>query len=180
MVTYDLALPVPATGEVPTETQCRLAQAAEGAGYDHVPHPRVLGPGGVRQARLLRGPGRDDRPGDWNRPRSIRDHPASLHRRRPRSTNSPRARTLLGLGLSGPAVIENWHGVEFEPALRRQRETIKIVRQVLSGEEISYDGKPFDLEHFHLRFDPPRANLGIYVAAQGETNVELAGGFGDG
>ena len=77
-------------------------------------------------------------------------------------------------------MIENWHGVEFEPALRRQRETIKIVRQVLSGEEISYDGKPFDLEHFHLRFDPPRANLGIYVAAQGETNVELAGRFGDG
>lgn len=43
MVTYDLALPVPATGEVPTETQCRLAQAAEGTGYDHVLVPESWG-----------------------------------------------------------------------------------------------------------------------------------------
>lgn len=77
-------------------------------------------------------------------------------------------------------MIENWHGVEFEPALRRQRETIEIVRQVLSGEEISYDGKLFDLEHFRLRSGPPRANLRIYVAVQGETNVELAGSVMDG
>src|SRR5699024_2746042 len=39
-----------------------------------------------------------------------------------------RGRAFLGIGLSSPNVIESWHGVEFQPALRRQRETIEIVR----------------------------------------------------
>ena len=86
---------------------------------------------------------------------------------------------VLGLGLSSPAVMENWHGAEFEPALRRERETIEIVRRILSGDPVAYQGHLFDLDFGPLRFDPPD-NVAIYLAAQGPTNVRLTGEFADG
>jgi len=89
-------------------------------------------------------------------------------------------RAVLGLGVSSKKVIEEWHGVQFKPALRRQRETIEIVRRVLSGDAVDYDGTVFDLEEFRLRFEPPRESVPIYVAAQGETNCQLVGEFADG
>lgn len=89
-------------------------------------------------------------------------------------------RAVLGLRLSSPTVIESWHGVPFEPGLRRQRETIEVIRAALSGDPVEYEGAVFDLDHFHLRFEPPRSDVPILVAAQGPTDVELAGGVGDG
>lgn len=88
-------------------------------------------------------------------------------------------RFRLGLGPSGPLVIENWHGAEFGNPLRRTRETIEIVRQVVSGEVVSYDGEYFDLDGFRLRCDPPET-LPIDAAAMGPKAVELAGRFADG
>ncbi|WP_247730372.1 LLM class flavin-dependent oxidoreductase [Halovivax limisalsi] len=85
---------------------------------------------------------------------------------------------LLGLGLSSDNVVEQWHGVAFEPALRRQRETIEIVRQALSGEPLEYDGTVFDVEHFRMRFEPD-PDIPICVGAQGPKNCELTGGFAD-
>lgn len=179
MVTYDLALPVPATGEVSTEKQCELALAAEDAGYEHVLVPETWGREAFARLGYFAahvetiGLGTGIIPVHSRSPALIAQAGATID-------ELTDGRALLGLGLSGPPVIENWHGAEFEPALRRQRETIEIVRQVLSGEEVEYEGRLFDLEHFRLRFSPPRTDLPIYVAAQGETNVELAGGFGDG
>lgn len=88
-------------------------------------------------------------------------------------------RTILGIGLSSPAVIENWYGVEFEPALRREREVIEIVQAVLSGDPVDYDGELFDLDFGPVRFDPP-TDVSVHVAAQGETNRRLVGEFADG
>jgi len=64
-------------------------------------------------------------------------------------------RFRLGVGPSGPIVIENWHGEEFGNPLRRTRETIEIARQVVSGEVVSYDGEYFSLDGFRLRCDAP-------------------------
>lgn len=86
---------------------------------------------------------------------------------------------ILGLGLSSPAVVEDWFGAEFEPALRRERETIEIVRQVLSGDPVRYDGRLFDLDFGSVRFDPPE-DVEIYLAAQGPMNIRVAGEFADG
>lgn len=88
-------------------------------------------------------------------------------------------RTILGIGLSSPAVIENWYGAKFEPALRRERETIEIAHQILSGEPVEYEGRLFDLDFGPIRFDPP-GDVAIYLAAQGQTNKRLAGEFADG
>jgi coenzyme F420-dependent oxidoreductase len=89
-------------------------------------------------------------------------------------------RLRLGLGPSGPIVIENWHGVDFGNPLRRTRETVDVVKQVLSGEEVSYDGEYFDLDGFRLRCDPPEPQPPIDTAAMGPKAVELAGRFADG
>lgn len=179
MVVYDLALAIPATGEIPTEKQCDLALAAEDAGYEHVLVPESWGREAFARLGYLAanvetiGLGTGIIPVHSRSPALIAQAAATLD-------ELTDGCSLLGLGLSGPAVIENWHGSKFEPALRRQRETIEIVRQVLSGGEVEYEGHLFDLEHFRLRFAPTQTDLPIYVAAQGKTNVELAGGFGDG
>jgi coenzyme F420-dependent oxidoreductase len=89
-------------------------------------------------------------------------------------------RLRLGVGPSGPIVIENWHGVDFGNPLRRTRETVDVVKQVLSGEEVSYDGEYFDLDGFRLRCDPPERQPPIDAAGMGPKAVELAGRFADG
>ncbi|CAI49042.1 probable F420-dependent oxidoreductase [Natronomonas pharaonis DSM 2160] len=89
-------------------------------------------------------------------------------------------RFRLGLGPSGPVVIENWHGVDFGNPLRRTRETVDVVKQVLAGEEVTYDGEYFDLEGFRLRCDPPEPTPPVDAAGMGPKAVELAGRFADG
>lgn len=89
-------------------------------------------------------------------------------------------RLRLGLGPSGPIVIENWHGMDFGNPLRRTRETVDVVKQVLSGEEVSYDGEYFDLDGFRLRSDAPEPQPHIDAAGMGPKAVELAGRFADG
>ena len=89
-------------------------------------------------------------------------------------------RFRLGLGPSGPIVIENWHGVDFGNPLRRTRETVEIVKAVFSGEEVEYDGEYFDLEGFRLRCDPPDPVPPVETAGMGPKAVELAGRFADG
>ena len=54
-------------------------------------------------------------------------------------------RFMLGLGVSGPQVIEGWHGIRFERPVLRMRETIEIVRRIIRGERISYRGAVYEL-----------------------------------
>jgi coenzyme F420-dependent oxidoreductase len=89
-------------------------------------------------------------------------------------------RVILGLGTSGPIVIENWHGVAFDRPLRRTREYIEIIRLVLSGERVNYKGEIFQLKGFRLPFTPPRASVPIYVASLGPQNLRLTGELADG
>ena len=89
-------------------------------------------------------------------------------------------RFRLGMGPSGPAVIEGWHGESFERPLRRTREYIDIVRRVVEGDGLEYDGDIYTLSGFRLRFDPPETPPPIDVAGMGPKSVELAGRFADG
>jgi len=50
-------------------------------------------------------------------------------------------RFVLGIGTSGPQVMEGWHGVRFSRPVTRTRETIEIVRMVTRGERLHYDGE---------------------------------------
>lgn len=89
-------------------------------------------------------------------------------------------RMMLGLGTSGPAVIENWHGLPFEKPLQRTREYVEIVKMILSGGRVDYDGEIFRLKGFRLQFKPLRPDIPILVAAIGPKNIRLTGEVADG
>lgn len=90
-------------------------------------------------------------------------------------------RFILGLGVSGPQVVEGLHGVRFSRPLERLRETLDVLALAFSGERISFSGR-------QLRFPlpdgegkaialamPPRPGLPIYLATLGERSLELTG-----
>jgi F420-dependent oxidoreductase-like protein len=97
-----------------------------------------------------------------------------------------RDRFLLGLGVSGPQVMEGWHGVRFARPLQRTREVIEIVRMIARGERLSYNGEIYQLplpggEGKALISDAqPRPNLPIYLATLGPKNLELTGELANG
>ncbi|MFI5323189.1 MAG: LLM class flavin-dependent oxidoreductase [Thermodesulfobacteriota bacterium] len=89
-------------------------------------------------------------------------------------------RMMLGLGASGPVVIEDWHGVRFEKPLRRTKEYVEIIKMILGGERVDYKGEIFSLKGFRLQFKPLRSNIPILVAAIGPQNIHIAGEVADG
>jgi len=95
-------------------------------------------------------------------------------------------RFILGLGVSGPQVIEGWHGLRFERPVLRMRETIEIVRSVIRGERLHYAGKVYELplpggEGKALRSAAqPRPDIPIYLATLTPAGMELTGALADG
>jgi F420-dependent oxidoreductase-like protein len=94
-------------------------------------------------------------------------------------------RFQLGLGTSGPQVIEGWHGVPFDMPLVRTREVIEICRKVWQREPLTYEGRAYTLplpagkgtglgKPLKLMNKPVRADIPIWIAAIGPKNVELA------
>jgi F420-dependent oxidoreductase-like protein len=100
-------------------------------------------------------------------------------------------RFILGLGMSGPQVVEGWHGVPYQAPLATTEEYIAILRRIFAGDErVTFDGRRFQLPYhgphgtglgkamrpgLHTRPDIP-----IYLAAIGPRNVELATTIADG
>jgi F420-dependent oxidoreductase-like protein len=101
-------------------------------------------------------------------------------------------RFTLGLGVSGPQVVEGWYGQPFGKPLARTREYVEIVRRILRREEpVEFLG-----EHYRLPYDGPgawglgkplrsithplRADLPILLGAEGPKNIQLAAEIADG
>jgi F420-dependent oxidoreductase-like protein len=98
-------------------------------------------------------------------------------------------RLLLGLGVSGPQVIEGWHGVPYGKPLARTRETVEIVRRVLARDEpLVFRGESYTIpaegselgKPLKLMMAPLRKTIPIYLAALGPKNVTLAAEIADG
>ncbi|MDQ1500971.1 MAG: hypothetical protein QOI86_4311 [Actinomycetota bacterium] len=94
-------------------------------------------------------------------------------------------RFLLGLGTSGPQVMEGWHGVRFTSPLAATRETVEIVRQVAAGDKLDHRGRVYDLPlpggpGRPMRSMLPPAPVPIYIAALGPKNLALTGEIADG
>ncbi|KBZ67973.1 hypothetical protein K875_00518 [Mycobacterium [tuberculosis] TKK-01-0051] len=101
-------------------------------------------------------------------------------------SNLSNGRFLLGLGASGPQVIEGLHGVSFGRPLARVAETIDVVRQAFAGEKISYSGKEFEIprsggEAVPMRLsNRPEHPIPVYLAALSPAMLRLTGGVADG
>ena len=94
-------------------------------------------------------------------------------------------RFILGLGTSGPQVMEGWHGVSFDRPVTRTRELIEIVRLVTSGERVTYEGEIYQLplpggEGRALRTSATPTKVPIYVASLGPQNLRMTGELADG
>ncbi len=101
-------------------------------------------------------------------------------------------RAILGLGASGPQVIEGWHGVPYERPLTRTREIVEICRKVWAREErLTHDGKVFSLplsqeqgtglgKPLKIINHPVRNEIPIYVASLGEKNVAMTAEIANG
>jgi len=96
-----------------------------------------------------------------------------------------RGRFLLGLGTSGPQVMEGWHGVRFSTPLAMTRETIEILRTVAAGERLTHDGTVYrlplpDSAGRTIRTAAPPTQVPVYLAAMGPKNLALTGELADG
>ncbi|MGH3646535.1 MAG: LLM class F420-dependent oxidoreductase [Micromonosporaceae bacterium] len=99
-------------------------------------------------------------------------------------------RAILGLGASGPQVIEGWHATPYDKPVGRTREVIDIVRRALKREVITNDGLyqiPLPAERgtglgkpLKMLTHPVRDQIPIYVAALGTQNVKLTAEVADG
>jgi alkanesulfonate monooxygenase SsuD/methylene tetrahydromethanopterin reductase-like flavin-dependent oxidoreductase (luciferase family) len=90
-------------------------------------------------------------------------------------------RLILGLGSSGPQVVEHWHGVPFEKPLARIGEYVSIINQILRREPLLHHGEIFNLDRrFTLRFRPPREHIPIYLASLSPKSIDQAGAIADG
>jgi F420-dependent oxidoreductase-like protein len=106
-------------------------------------------------------------------------------------------RFILGLGTSGPQVVEGWHGVPFDAPLGRTREVIEICRAIWRRDAVSHQGAHYQLplpaggaatggaatglgKPLRLINHPVRPDIPVYVAALGTANVELTATVADG
>ncbi len=94
-------------------------------------------------------------------------------------------RLILGIGVSGPQVVEGWYGQPFDGPLERTREWLQIFRQVLERKPVEFQG-----EHYQLPFsgpgswglgkplksitEPLRSDIPVYLGAESPRNVSLA------
>ncbi len=95
-------------------------------------------------------------------------------------------RLCLGIGVSGPQVVEGWYGQPFQRPLERTREWLAIFRQVLArGGPVSFEGKQYTLPYrgpgstqqgkaLMSITHPLRKDIPVYLGAEGPKNVELA------
>ncbi|MDS0258266.1 TIGR04024 family LLM class F420-dependent oxidoreductase [Haloarcula sp. S1CR25-12] len=177
MTDRDIYLPVAAQPSV--ETLVGLGQLAEAHGYERLWLPETWGRDAVTALSSIARETTDV---------GIGSSLLNVYSRSPAVIGQTAAtlqevadgRLRLGLGPSGPRVIEGWHGAAFERPLRRTRETIDIVKRVLSGDTVEYDGDIFQLSGFRLRCEPPSPAPPIDAGGLGPKSVELAGRFADG
>ena len=94
-------------------------------------------------------------------------------------------RFRLGVGTSGPRVMEGWHGVRFRKPVETTRETIEIVRIVSRGERLEHPGEIYplplpDSDGVALKPMVRAAHVPVYIAAMGPRNLRLTGEVADG
>ncbi|MEM7326825.1 MAG: LLM class F420-dependent oxidoreductase [Actinomycetota bacterium] len=99
-------------------------------------------------------------------------------------------RFRLGLGASGPQVVEGWYGQPYPKPLARTREYVSIIRDVLAREEpVVFDGNHYQLPHpggaelgkpLKSTVHPLRSDIPIYLGAEGPKNVAMTAEIADG
>jgi probable F420-dependent oxidoreductase len=88
-------------------------------------------------------------------------------------------RLLVGIGASSNVIVERWNGIPFERPYQRVRDTVRFLRQALTGEKVTQDFETFSVQGFRLGI-PPAEVPKLLVAALRPGMLRLAGREGDG
>ncbi|MDZ7727964.1 MAG: LLM class flavin-dependent oxidoreductase [Dehalococcoidia bacterium] len=90
-------------------------------------------------------------------------------------------RMVIGLGTSGANVIEHFHGVPFKFPLRRLQEYVDIIKLLIAGEPLEYEGELFEMSRgFTLRFERQRDHIPIYLATLAPASLRTTSERADG
>ncbi len=101
-------------------------------------------------------------------------------------------RMILGLGLSGPQVVEGWHGVPYGKPLARTREYVDIIRAIVARDKpVVYEGNEYEVPYsgpgasgvgkpLKSMLHPCRTEIPIYLAALGPKNIQQTARIADG
>ena len=166
--------------------QLRVAQAAEGLGYDSVWTAEAYGSDAATVLAWLAGQTSKIKLGA-----GIFQIPARSAAMTAMTAATidqlSGGRLILGLGSSGPQVSEGWHGVRFGKQLQRTREYVEVVRMALAHQKVEFQGETIQLplpdgpgKALKLTIHPEQKRIPIYLAVLGPKNVALAGEIADG
>ncbi len=90
-------------------------------------------------------------------------------------------RAIAGFGASSANVIEQFHGIPFQPSLARIRETVTIFNSLLRGERLVHQGKWFRMDRgFRLRMQPVRPHIPVFLATMNPKSVRMTAEIADG
>jgi coenzyme F420-dependent oxidoreductase len=172
-----LGLSLTPSKQIPPRDLVRLARAAEDAGYDSVWLPETWGYDSVSLLATLAD--RTSRIRIAAGVLNVYSRSAGLIAQTSATLQDlSSGRFILGLGTSGPRVIEGWHGTDYREPLARTRDYVEIIRLALSGERVDYRGRAVATSGFRLSVRPQ--SVPIYLAALGPRNTRLAGELADG
>jgi F420-dependent oxidoreductase-like protein len=178
-----LGIMLPYTDMAPREELVEFVQAADRLGYESVWVPEAYGYDGITMLTLLAC--KTERiqlaTGIIN---VFSRTPALIGQTIAGLDDISGGRAILGLGTSGPQVVEGWHGVPFGKGVQRTREVVEIVRMVLRRDRVEYHGKVFELPggaHKPLKLitHPPRPAVPITLATLTDAGVALTAELAD-
>lgn len=174
-----LGLAIPFSNPMPLTDQLELAQDAEARGYDTIWINEVNGSDAVTTMTLLATNTKRLNIAAGIIPVQIRT-PIVLGMTAASLGSLAPGRIGLGLGVSSRIIIDQWHGLPFEKPLAQLREAVTIVRSILAGERVNFEGRFYRLKGFRLAISPPSQPVPIYLAALGPRMLQLAGEIADG
>ena len=153
-----------------------LAREAEALGYTDVWTAETAGPDGLAMATAVGAVTERMRTGCAVVPAFTRPPPL-IAMGALAAHQAAAGRFCLGIGASSPVIVERWMGVPFEKPWLRVKETLEAVRQILTGEKVTYEGETVRVKGFKLE---ARADVPLYLAALGPRMMELAATSTDG
>jgi F420-dependent oxidoreductase-like protein len=171
---------------VSAEDQLRLAQEADDLGYDSIWAAEAYGSDAATVMAWLATNTKKARiaSGIFQMPART---PAMTAMTAATLDNISGGRMVLGLGMSGPQVVEGWHGQPFNHQLQRTREYVAVVRKALARETLTHEGEFYGLPRpggpgkpLKLIIQPVQDRIPIYLAAIGPKNSALAAEIADG
>ena len=191
MTSMKLGLSLGYWGSTPQQHHVQMAQEAEKLGYDSVWTAEAYGSDAITPLAWIGAQTSKIRLGTGICQISART-PTAMAMAALTMDHLSNGRMILGLGVSGPQVVEGWYGGPFSKPLSRTREYISIIKQVLAREEpVSNDGPHYPLpstgegswglgKPLKPIVHPLRADLPIMMGAEGPKNVALAAEIADG